>query len=241
MGLLIVSFIAGVVTVLSPRVLPLLPIIVGGSLTEKNRWRPLIVTGSLSLSIVLFTLLLKWSTALINVPQSIWTSFSGGIILVLGVITLWPQLWEHLSTKLKLSNSSNKLLAQSSQRQSWIGAVLVGASLGPVFSSCSPTYAVIVATILPQSFAVGLVNLLVYAAGLSVVLLLVAIFGQKVVAKLQWAANPKGWFKRILGTLFIVVGLLIIFGFEKKIETYFVENGLFYVSSIEQNYIENME
>ncbi|USN58208.1 MAG: hypothetical protein H6767_08005 [Candidatus Peribacteria bacterium] len=43
-----------------------------------------------------------------------------------------------------------------------LGSILVGISLGPVFSSCSPTYAIILAVILPTSFLFGLVNLFAY-------------------------------------------------------------------------------
>ena len=70
MELLPISFIAGVLTILAPCVLPLLPIIIGGSLTEKSIKRPIIITVSLALSIVLFTLILKVSTAFITIPES---------------------------------------------------------------------------------------------------------------------------------------------------------------------------
>jgi len=100
----------------------------------------------------------------------------------------------------------------------------MGFSLGPVFSSCSPTYAIILATVLPQSFTLGLLNLIAYTFGMTAMLLLVSVFGQRLVGKLKWAASPNGWFKKFLGALFIVVGLLIAFGLEKDIETALVNN-----------------
>lgn len=240
MAFLLVSFLGGVLTILSPCVLPLLPIIIGGSISnhegKHDKWRPVIIAVSLSLSIVLFTLLLKASTALIGVPPRTWSIVSGALVVGLGVVTLYPQLWESVSNALKLSNSSNQLLAKSSQKRSWVGAVLVGLSLGPVFSSCSPAYALILATVLPQSFLVGTLNLIVYAIGLSLVLLLIAVFGQRLVKRLQWAANPEGWFKRVIGLLFIAVGVLILTGVDKKIETALVERGLG-VTDLEQRLV----
>jgi cytochrome c biogenesis protein CcdA len=41
--LLFTSFLAGLLTVIAPCILPLLPVIVGGSLTGKNKWKPLII------------------------------------------------------------------------------------------------------------------------------------------------------------------------------------------------------
>jgi sulfite exporter TauE/SafE len=110
---------------------------------------------------------------------------------------------------------------------------MMGAALGPVFSSCSPTYFVILATVLPQSFGVGLVYLGVYAAGLSIILLLISYLGQKFVKKVEWASNPNGIFKRGLGVVFILVGIFIITGFDKKIQTFILDKGYFNSTKIE--------
>lgn len=72
-SLAFVSFIAGILTILAPCVLPVLPVILAGSLTEKEKWYPYLVTLSLALSIVIFTVLLKASTALIDIPSSFWS------------------------------------------------------------------------------------------------------------------------------------------------------------------------
>ena len=67
MILLLLSLLAGVLTVLAPCTISLLPVIVGGSLSGGQSFRrALVVTGSLGVSVILFTLLLKVSTAFIN-------------------------------------------------------------------------------------------------------------------------------------------------------------------------------
>lgn len=83
MSLLLISFIAGILTILAPCVLPVLPVILAGSLTEKKWWYPYLVTLSLAVSIVLFTVLLKASTVLIDIPNSFWKYVSGGILIFL--------------------------------------------------------------------------------------------------------------------------------------------------------------
>jgi cytochrome c biogenesis protein CcdA/thiol-disulfide isomerase/thioredoxin len=240
MALLFLSLFGGALTVLSPCVLPLLPVIIGGALTQQDKKRPLIITTSLAASVTAFTLLLKWSTALISVPPKTWSIISGSLVVLLGVITLFPHLWERISTRLNLSGRSNALLQKSSTHRNIAGAVLIGVSLGPVFASCSPTYALILATVLPASFLTGLFNLIAYAVGLSAVLLLIAHFGQRLIKRLRWLANPEGWFKRVLGILFIIVGLMIITGAEKKIETALVQRGLG-ITQLEQRFVEDIE
>lgn len=239
MILLIVSFIAGVLTVLAPCTLPLLPVIIGSSVNGTDGEKPnlkkaLIIAVSLGISMIIFTLLLKASTAFINIPQSTWSIISGSIILLFGLISIFPSVWEKIPLVGRLSTSSNKLLGVGYQKKGFWGDVIIGASLGPVFSTCSPTYFVILATVLPQSFGLGLVYLIAYATGLALVLLLIAFVGQKLANKLGVISDTHGRFKKWLGVFFIIIGILIIFGVDKRLETRLVNSGTFDATKIEQ-------
>jgi cytochrome c biogenesis protein CcdA len=235
MLLLIVSFIAGILTILAPCILPVLPIILGGSVSDKktNIKKSITVITSLGISVILFTLLLKASTLFIDIPDYFWKIFSGTIILVLGLITVFPSLWENKYIA-KLSRKSNIALGKGDQKKSFWGDVTVGASLGPVFSTCSPTYFIILATVLPATPILGLVYLLSYTLGLCLSLLIIAFVGQKIVDKLGLFANPDGWFKKSLGVLFILVAIAIFTGFDKKLETAILDFGYFDVAKFEQ-------
>ena len=236
--LLITSFIAGILTVLAPCVLPLLPIIIGSSVSSNAKWKPFVITASLAVSLTLFTLLLKASTLLIDIPPQFWKNVSGGIIIFFGLITLFPNLWSDFSTKLGLSTKSDTLLEKSTEKGGLLGAILIGMSLGPVFASCSPTYSLILATVLPVNFLEGMVYIIVYALGLSSVLLLISFLGRSLVNKLKVVANPNSTFKKVLGILFLIVGLAIITGFDKKVETAILDSGYFDITKVEQNILE---
>lgn len=242
MTLLFISFVAGVLTVLAPCILPLLPVIVGGSVAEgENKRKTYVIILSLIVSIVLFTLLLKWSTAFINIPQSFWTYFSGTILVVFAFTMIFPALWEKLPFVNRLSQSSNKLLGTGYQKKGIAGDIIMGAALGPVFSSCSPTYFVILATVLPVNFFTGLVYLFAYAVGLGLALLIIAILGQKIVGRLGKVSDPRGIFKKVIGIIFLIVGLAIITGFDKQVETSVINSGYFDVTKIETKLLQQTE
>ena len=112
-------------------------------------------------------------------------------------------------------------------RQSVTGDILTGAALGPVFSSCSPTYALIVAAVLPVSFAEGVAYVVAYAIGLAGMLLLIALLGRGLVRRLGWLANPGGWFRRVIGAIFVLVGIAVITGFDKQLQTWILDAGLY--------------
>jgi len=229
MELLVVSFLAGVLTVAAPCILPLLPVVVGGSIVGEGKVgglrRPLVIVASLAVSVVVFTLLLKATTALLGIPTMVWSVVAGGIVVLLGVNWLVPALWERVMLATGGQLGATKLLGASQRTTGVKHDVLLGAALGPVFNSCSPTYALIVAVVLPASFGVGLANLTAYALGLAVILLLVSLFGQGLVQRMRWLSNPNGWFKKMIGVVFILVGLMVMTGLDRRVQTFVLEHG----------------
>jgi cytochrome c biogenesis protein CcdA len=220
------AFIAGVLTTLAPCVLPLLPVIVGGSIGKPSaeaRKRAYLIAASLSASVIVFTLLLRATTALIDIPALTWQLVSGIILICLGVVSIFPRLWDAVSAKLSLQRRSNQQLVAARERGGTAGAILTGAALGPVFTSCSPLYLYVIVAVLPASFAEGVVLLFAYAIGLCGTLLLVSLLGQKVIGKARWIANPDGNFKRVLGIIFILVGVAVILGLDKDMQFWILE------------------
>ena len=241
MILFFISLLAGVLTVLAPCTISLLPVIVGGSIGQKNsKLRSVVVAASLGVSVILFTLILKVSTLFINIPQSFWQIFSGAIILVLGFIMLFPALWEKIPFIGKLSMDSNRLLATGYQKQNMVGAIIMGAALGPVFSTCSPTYFVILATVLPRSIGAGIIYLLAYVVGLCGFLLIITILSQKAIEKLGVASDSRGWIKRTVGVIFVILGFCIMFGYDQKLELQ-LSGKIFDVTTIEQKLLSSQQ
>jgi cytochrome c biogenesis protein CcdA len=239
MTLLIVSFLAWILTILAPCVLPLLPVILWASAADsENKYRPYIIILSLIFSIVLFSLLLKASTVFIWVDPIVWKLFSGGVLILFWIITIFPNLYKNFSTKIWFAWKSSENLWKNAQKKWTIWAVLVWMSLWPVFSSCSPTYAVILAVILPVSFLTGLLNLFAYAIWLGLVLLIITIFWQKFIKKAKWASSPNWIFKKVLWILFLVIWLAIITGYDKVVETAILNSWYFDITVIEQQILD---
>lgn len=234
MTLLIISFLAGVLTVGAPCILPLLPVIIGGSIARSthDKWRPVVIASSLAVSVIIFTLLLKATTALLGIPVMVWQSISAFIVILLGVSLMLPTLWERIMLALNLQARANSLLGASGKKKGIAGDILFGAALGPVFNSCSPTFALIIAAVLPASPAEGIIYLAAYALGMAATLLLVAYLGRAVTVRLGWLTNPKGYFTKVIGVILIVVGLAVLLGLDKALQTFILDQGWY--SPVEQ-------
>lgn len=223
MLLFVLAFFAGLLTVLAPCVFPLLPVIVGGASSKENKWSPYIIISSLVLTVIVFTLLLRATTTLIGVDPEFWNWVSGVIIILLGLTIIFPDAWTSISTRFGWNTASDQLLEKGAQKGGFIGDIITGAALGPVFTSCSPTYGFIIGIILQGNWMDGVISLIFYSLGLGTVLLAVALLGQKVTKRLRWAADPYSLFKQIIGGLFILVGIAIIFGWLKILEAWSAE------------------
>jgi cytochrome c biogenesis protein CcdA/peroxiredoxin len=227
MFLLFGAFIAGVLTVFAPCVLPFLPVIIGGSMSgdEKDKRRPFLIAGSLAVSLIVFTILLKATAILINISPNVITYISGGIIIVLGLAMLFPFLYAMLIARLGIEHRAQELLGSGVRNRSqYLGPIITGAALGPVFSSCSPVYAYILATVLPAHFTVALSYIVSYVFGLSLVLLAIGYYGRKATSRLNFVANPRGYFQRSLAIVFILVGIAIVTGTGTKVQVYVADH-----------------
>jgi cytochrome c biogenesis protein CcdA len=213
------ALVAGALTTLAPCVLPVLPVVLGGSALHR---RAAVIIASLGASIFLFTMILKATTALIGVPRTVWQVVSGGLLIGLGLAVLLPRAWERLGGAWQVRSATG--LASAHRRSGLTGQILTGIALGPVFSSCSPLYAYVVVTAFPASPGYALALLTTYVIGLCGTLAVIAALGRRAITRLGWAADPSGWFRRGLGVVFVSVGVLVLFGLDRDLQAWVIEN-----------------
>lgn len=238
MVLIFLSFVAGLLTVLAPCVLPLLPIILLWSLEEKWWRRPLIIISSLCISIVVFTIILKVSTLFLWIPEYIWKYISWWIIILLGLIYLFPKVWQTIGTTLNTTKSHSLLQSSQNITSKNFQAIATGATLWPVFSSCSPTYAFIIATVFPLSLFEWIFYTSIYALGIGSLFFLIALFGQTIIKKLRIFADENWIFHKIIWITFLIVGIAIISGYDKQLESKMLD--IVNTAPIEQNIFDKI-
>jgi hypothetical protein len=73
----------------------------------------------------------------------------------------------------------------------------------------------------------GLIGLGAYFVGLGIILLLIVHFGRSIIGRFAFFSNPRGVFRRTLGVIILIVGLLVMTGYIKKVEAYIIEKNIF--------------
>src|ERR671923_1192038 len=89
--LLGVAFVAGVVTAISPCVLPVLPIVLAGGATGGGR-RPYAIVAGLVASFTVFTLAATALLSALGLPDDLLRNIAIGVLLLVGLSLLVPWL-----------------------------------------------------------------------------------------------------------------------------------------------------
>jgi cytochrome c biogenesis protein CcdA/thiol-disulfide isomerase/thioredoxin len=205
--LLAIGFVAGVVTALSPCVLPVLPIVLAGGATGR---RPLAIVAGIVVSFTVFTLFAAWLLDLLGLPQDLLRNLAIALLLVVALTLLVPQVGELLARPLQaLTRRGSGDLG---------GGFFLGASLGLVFVPCAgPVLAAV--TVIAAKRDVGLDGVLLtlsYAIGAALPMLAIAFAGQRAAGAFR---SHAAWIRRGAGVLVAAAAIAIALGVDQELQT----------------------
>ena len=214
------GFIAGLLSTLSPCVLPLLPLILGAAVAE-HRFGMLALTSGMTLSFVGVGLFVATIGFAIGLDAELFRFVSGVLLLGFGAMLLSSGLRARFAVATGgWSNAGNALLARITPA-GWQGQLLIGLVLGVVWTPCvGPTLgaASVLASRGQDLFAVALV-MLAFGLGAAVPLILVGSLSRGALAR--WRGRMLGTGERgkaVLGLGLVAVGLLILTGADHRLE-----------------------
>jgi cytochrome c biogenesis protein CcdA/thiol-disulfide isomerase/thioredoxin len=209
--LLGVAFVAGIVTALSPCVLPVLPIVLAGGATGGSR-RPFAVVAGLVVSFTVFSLTAATLLTALGLPDDLLRNLAIAVVVVVGLGLLWPRLGDLLGRPFYA-------LARRPPSDTGGGFVL-GLSLGLLFTPCAGPVIAAVATVAAtqdltlSAFAITLA----YGLGAGLVLLGFALAARRGLSLPRARAHAPA-IRRALGAAVLAVAVLMVLGVDKKLQT----------------------
>jgi cytochrome c-type biogenesis protein len=215
------AFVAGVLSILSPCVLPILPIVFGAAASE-HRWGPVALAAGLSVSFVAIGLLAATIGYSIGLDADIFRNAAAALMIAVGAILLVPRFPAQLALAgAPLANLASRQVGVA--RQGGLpGQILIGLLLGAVWSPCvGPTLGA--ASLLAaqgRDFPQVAVAMFAFGVGAAVPLLAFGILSRELL--LQWRSKmlSAGYgVKMALGLMFVAIGALVLSGFDKSVET----------------------
>ncbi len=216
--LLVAAFLAGILTIASPCVLMVLPILLSTSNTG-GRMRPLGIVLGFAVSFTAFTLAFAGALQALALPASWLRIFTVVALGVFGLALLVPAVGHMFERAL---SPLARLAGSNTQRSGFGGGLIIGSGLGLLWAPCAgPIMASVIALtaiagISPQGVAISLA----YTLGAGIPMLVIAYGSRRFATRAKRAGRSTGLLQRVFGALTLVACVAILFGADTKLQAY---------------------
>lgn len=214
------AVVAGSLTTLSPCVLPMIPLVVGGAL-QANRAAPLAIGAGLVVSFTVLGVLLGVLGSVLGFNGDALRQFGAVLLVVFGVVLLVPALNAKFVAWMTPIASSANSASQTVRDDSLFGAFVLGLTLGMIWTPCSgPLLGSTLSLVASEGGALrGGALLALFGVGAAIPLVAFAY-----ASRAGFRAARDRVLKRIDGlrkgfaVLLLVIGVAILTGAEKRFE-----------------------
>lgn len=214
---LIFAVLAGLLTIVAPCTLPMLPILLGASIGRSSQLRPVMIALGFVVSFSATALLLGALTRLFDFDPNVLRSAAAILLLGFGLLMLWPAPFEWLSIRLNgwldLGN------AASLQREGAFGGLLLGTTLGLVWTPCAGPVLGAILTLVATSKNLAWAGtlLIAYAIGAAIPMLGIAYGGQAATTRMRSLARISPRLQQGFGVVVIGFALAAYFQYDTLI------------------------
>ncbi len=219
------AYVAGVLTLINPCVLPLLPIVIAAAL-RNSRWGPLALAAGLTLSFAALGVSVTAFGHLANISSESINRAAAIMMVGFGVVLLVPRAQAALATlAAPLASRANSRI-DARERSGLAGQFGVGVLLGAVWSPCvGPTLGGAIGLAASgEGLAQATVTMLAFGVGVSTVLVALAYGSRRAVsARRERLAAWMPWAKPLMGAILLVVGIAILFHLDRMIEGWLLD------------------
>ena len=225
LGTLFLALAAGVLSTLSPCVLPLLPIVIGAAISQ-HQFGPAALAGGLTLSFVAIGLFVATIGFSMGLDAGVFRLLAAMLLIAIGVVLLAPALQARLAIAAGPISEWTERRFGGFDASGLGGQFAVGLLLGAVWSPCvGPTLGA-ASLLAAEGRDLGQVAAVMTAFGIGAAVPLLAIGLLSRDALTRWrgkllSAGQRG--RMALGALILAAGGLIVTGLDKRLETLLVE------------------
>lgn len=201
---------AGMLTVASPCVLPMLPLVLGASVGQRHPLRPLCIATGFAIAFSSLALLFAGATRVLGLSHESLRLAAIALLLTFGLLSIWPAPFHWLAAR--AAPLLGRLAAGGDRAGDGpLGGLLVGLSLGAVWTPCAGPVLGSVLTLIATEPATdeALLLLAAYALGAALPMLLIAHGGQYVTTRVRRFAQYTHRLQQGFGVLIVAVALAL--------------------------------
>lgn len=209
------ALLAGIFTIASPCILPILPILLGTAVAQSSRTRPLFIVAGFVVTFAALGMLLGVVSSSVDLAQGALRNVSIAMLALSGLMQLWPAPYRWLMTRLegplqRLGSGGGNAGPGN------VGGFVLGVSLGAVWTPCAgPVLASILTLVAKaQDVSWSATLLLLYAAGAGIPMLAIAYGGQFMRGRVRQVARHTLRLQQFFGLLVVLTAGAIYFQYD---------------------------
>jgi cytochrome c biogenesis protein CcdA/thiol-disulfide isomerase/thioredoxin len=206
------GFLEGFALIVSPCILPILPIVLAGSLTGSKK-RPFGIIIGFVLIFALFTYFSRKLVQYSDIDSNLIRDTSFIILILLGIIMLSTYLTEKFGQLTQhLANTGSTFSTANNPQGGLISGILFGGLIAIIWTPCAGPIlaAVIVQTVIQKTNFLSFLTLVAFGMGVAIPMLLIVLFGRKIMEKFGSLKRHTTLYRKILGVIIILsVGYMI--------------------------------
>jgi cytochrome c-type biogenesis protein len=235
---LILAFLAGLLTLINPCVLPVLPIVLASAL-QVNRWGPVALAAGMSLSFVFFGMgIAVFGRAMGLSPEEV---ARGGALLMIGfgLVILTPRLSAGFAFATNGLATRADAQIDAIDRSGLRGQAVAGALLGAVWVPCvGPTLGGAIALASAGESLVWAAAIMTsFALGISTIIVALGYGAQSAIrSRRDWLRALADKARPAMGVIFVATGIVLFFELHRGAEIWLIENLPYWIQDLSVRY-----
>jgi len=224
MTAILLAFFAGTLTVINPCILPLLPVVVAAAFANGKLGAAALLAGLVA-GFATLGVLVNATGALFGIGENTLRIAVSVLLIVFGAVLLIPALEQRFSNLVAPVGAAGANLAARASNYGIAGQFLVGILLGAIWAPCSGPSVGAALSLAAEAggYLAAAARMTAFALGAALVLFLVAIGARSLAARSGGVSRIAPYAKKIAGSAFLLVGILMLSGFDRAIEAALVD------------------
>ncbi|MBI3626883.1 cytochrome c biogenesis protein DipZ [Candidatus Uhrbacteria bacterium] len=212
---ILLAIFAGIITVAAPCILLPLPILLGTSIGQSSKTRPLFITLGFVLTFSALGLSLNFLIQHLGLSPNALRNGGGVILAIFAFFMIWPTPFERLMAHASGLINAAARTGQKAGRGNW-GGLILGITIGAVWAPCAGPVLGTILTLIARQADLGRASVLLiaYGIGAGLPMLVIAYGGQYLTTRIRLVAKYSTRLQQIFGVIILLLAVAIFYQYD---------------------------